>query len=90
MPAPRNLVPSALLNLALPADLRGRLDLHLYDEAERRIPKGAHQRFFIARILEFFEWGVLDLGAYGLPPGSIVKGPRAVLELLQRRLSVQS
>jgi hypothetical protein len=42
------------INLCLPEDLHARLMLHLYSESEQRVPQGAIQRFFVDRLLEFF------------------------------------
>lgn len=52
MPRPRAAIPRRLLNLALPEDLRARLDLHLYSEVEGRVPQGAYQEFFSRLIRE--------------------------------------
>ena len=66
----------------------GRLELHLYSEAEQRIPHAARQRFFTERLREFFTWHRLDLALYvpSLPPGSIVQGPGPLIELLKGKL----
>jgi hypothetical protein len=68
-----------------------RLELHLWSEAEQRIPHAARQKFFTQRLREFFEWEKMDLHAYipGLAPGSIVQGPPALIEFLKGRLNVQ-
>ena len=50
-----NLVPSTRLELALPTDIRSRLDLHLFSEVEGRIPQGAYTTFFEQRLREFFK-----------------------------------
>lgn len=42
------------LTMALPEDVRAKLDLHLFSQVEGRVPMGAYQRFFIERIKEFF------------------------------------
>lgn len=42
------------LTTTLPEDLRARLDLLLYSEAENRVPKGAIQEFLVERIREYF------------------------------------
>lgn len=83
-----NIIASSLINLALPSDVRGRLDLHLYSELEARIPVGAYQRFFVERIREFFSQEELDLAPYlNVPVGAmIVKGPRQSLKALKERL----
>lgn len=89
MPRPRNLVPSERINLALPGELKTRLDLYLYSTLEHRVPHAAYQRFFVGRLLEYFDWGTIDLAAYvpSLPPGSHVRGPKPLLELLIKGLT---
>lgn len=89
MPRPRNAIPSRNLHLMLAEEDAGRLELHLYSEAEQRIPHAARQKFFTQRLKEFFTWQRLDLALYipSLPPGSIVQGPTPLIEALQRRLS---
>jgi hypothetical protein len=42
------------LHLTLPEDLYGKLAVHLYSAAEGKVPKGAFQRFFCDRIVEYF------------------------------------
>lgn len=49
-----NVIRPIKLNISLPEDIRAKLDLYLYSEAEGRVPMGAYQRFFIERINEFF------------------------------------
>lgn len=85
MPRPRNAIPTEQINLTLPQDVKGRLDLHLVSESTAKIPQGAYQRFFLERIYEFFEWGSLDLAAYvvGLPAGSVLRGPKALIKMLE-------
>jgi len=65
-----------------------RLELHLYSEAEQRIPHAARQKFFTERMREFFGRKGLDLAPYfnGLPPGSIVYGSPALILRLQMSL----
>ena len=80
----RSIVPSVALNLALPEDWRVRVDLLLHSEFEGRVPKGAYQRFFLERLVDFFETQALDLGPYlgTLPGEASVRGrPTAVAKL---------
>ena len=88
MPTPRNAIPSRKLHLALPAEVGAALDLHLFSEVEGRIPKGSHARFLSERIREYLEWGALDLAPYlqDAPPGSVVWGPRGLVDLLRNAL----
>jgi len=75
-----------LLHLALPEDVRAKLDLHLFSPLEGRVPKGAYQAFFLERIANFFDSRRLDLSLYGLPPGYYVRGPREMVERLEALL----
>ena len=49
-----NVIRPIKLTTTLPEDVRAKLDLHLYSEAEGRVPKGAIQAFLIERIREYF------------------------------------
>lgn len=51
---PPNVIPSMRINLLLPADIKARLDLHLFSEVECCIPKGAYARFFETLTRDFF------------------------------------
>ena len=55
MPKPLNIIRSTRLNLAVPEDLRAKLDLFLWDSVSQRIPEGAYSQFFSARLREFFD-----------------------------------
>ena len=89
MPRPRNATPRRHLHITIPEDIGAKLELHLYSEAEQRVPYQAWQRFFEARIKEFFESQKLDLALYvpDLPPGSFIYGPSAYIERLKHVLS---
>jgi hypothetical protein len=92
MSRPPNVVPSAPLNVHLPAPLKERLDLFLYSEAEQRIPKGAYQEFFSARIREWLELRNLDLAPWtgGAPGELLIKGKPAALSWLVDQLVKES
>lgn len=49
-----NVTKPTKLTLMLPEDVRSRLDKHLYNASLRRVPLGAYQAFFVARINEYF------------------------------------
>jgi hypothetical protein len=68
-----------------------RLELHLFSEAEQRLPHAARQKFFTQRLREYFEWHKLDLALYdsSLPSGSVVQGPAPLIDFLRRKLYVQ-
>lgn len=55
MPRPKNTVPTVFKNIALPADLAGKVDLFLWSEVEGKIPFGAQQEFFTRLVREFFQ-----------------------------------
>jgi hypothetical protein len=90
VPRPRNAIPRERINLHLPEDVRGRLDLHLVSESTQKVPQGAYQRFFTERVHEYFEWGSIDLAAYisTLPHRSIIRGPRPLIELIREYFKV--
>lgn len=50
---PANIIPSERMTLWLPADLRARIDLHLFSEVEGRIPRGAYTEFFSSLAREY-------------------------------------
>lgn len=84
-----SLIPFVALNTTLPVPLRARLDEWLYSPLERRVPKGAYQAFFIARITEFFNESHLDLAPFlGTFPGeAVVRGPKDAIEALNTLLA---
>lgn len=81
MPARPRIDRPVKLLLSLPESIRARLDLHLVSSLEGRVPKGAYQEFFIARIREFFDWERCDTG------NGVVIGPKETIEELKRRLA---
>ena len=95
MPKPRNAVPGRDVHIVLAEEDASRLELHLWSEAEQRIPFAARQRFFTERLREFFGRGSIDLGLYlrDVQVGSYVYGPAPTIERLREELealSVQS
>lgn len=56
-----NILRPVPLTTTFPEDIRARLDLHLYSEAEGRVPKGAIQKFLIARIREYFDQSTIAI-----------------------------
>jgi threonine synthase len=54
MPRPKQTVPSATRNIALPQPLADKLDLELYSELEGRIPTGAYKSFFSNLLEQYF------------------------------------
>ncbi len=88
MSRPRGILRPIPLTLKLPEDERTRLDLFLYSDLESKVPFGAYQRFFLARLNEFFTWKTLDLGPYlGTTPGTFaIRGNPEVLKALEAHL----
>lgn len=54
MGRPRKTIRSTSLHLAIPEDLRSRLDVLLVSPAEKTIRPGAYQEFFIGLLNDFF------------------------------------
>lgn len=86
MPRKLNLDRPVALTLKLPESVRARLDLLLFSALEGRVPKGAYQDFFAARIQEFFEHRRLELTPYGFPSGYYISAPKEMLRELEFRL----
>lgn len=74
------------INLRLSSSAYVKLAAFLYSPVEGRIPKGAWAKFFTERIEEYFGWTRLDLHPYGMPQGFFVRGPKEMVEKLERRL----
>lgn len=86
MPRPKNIVPTQVLNTALPIDAYTMLSTFLFSEAEGRVPVGAYSNFLAARIREYFTLRQLDLAPLvGSPPGAFfVSGtPEAIHQLVE-------
>lgn len=77
------------LELSLPEDIRGWLDLKLFSPIEQRVPKGAYRALIIELIEERQKEEILDLAIGGIcPPGAyLVRGTRAAIEQLKALLS---
>jgi hypothetical protein len=88
MPGQKNLIPTEGLHVYLPVPEMTKLVSHLYSDLDGRVPKGAYQSFFTARLREYFSWKHLDLAPYsGSPPGAfIVSGTPETIEALKRTL----
>jgi len=88
MSRPPAITPNSVLNLAVPAHLRKRLDEYLMSEVEGRVPKGAYMAFFAERLREYFTHHPLDLAPYlGSVPGEhLVTGPLSTIAALQQHL----
>lgn len=90
MPAgrPSLLRKTSPLEVSLDPALRTRLDALLFSPVEKRIPKGAYQRFFNQVLVQTLNWTELDLSPYAgtFPTEAIVRGPEFAIEHLKRIL----
>lgn len=85
----KNIVPTEPLFVRLPAELKAKLDLHLFSEVEGRVPFGSHQTFISERLRDFFSSESLDLSPYAplSAPGTlVVRGSPTAIQLLKRIL----
>lgn len=83
--------PTRQFHIQLPEEEASRLELHLWSEAEQRIPYASRQRFIVERIREYFGRRTVDLAAYfpNLPAGTfLVHGDEATMNVLKERLHV--
>lgn len=53
MPRQPNIIPPSHLKTSLPQDLRARLDIHLWDDSQGRVPVGAYQRLLIMLLSDY-------------------------------------
>lgn len=87
MAKPKRAVEKKLLKAWIELELRARLDLELHSDLEGRVPLGRYSRFVEERLREYFNWEQLDLGAYGLPAGYFIKGPKDMIAALRLHLA---
>lgn len=86
---PKSIIPTEKLIVFIRAPLIARLQLHLWSEAEGKIPYGGYQKFFEERIQDFFDSEVLDLGTIAAGSAHIptdtfyVRGAPQALEILK-------
>jgi hypothetical protein len=80
--------PTASLDVHIDAELRTRLDLLLWSEAEGRVPKGAYQRIFNTLLTQLLDHKTLDLAPFlgTLPGEATVRGHPMTLERLVETL----
>ena len=55
MARPPNIIRPTQLELKLPEDLRGWLDVHLWSDSQQRVPQGAYKNLFVKLLLEYKE-----------------------------------
>jgi hypothetical protein len=81
---------SAPLEVSLDEELRARLDIKLWSEAEQRVPKGAYKSYFDRTVSRDLADVSLDLAPYaGTSPGTaVVRCSAATLETLKSLLEV--
>jgi len=53
VPRPANIIRSTKLNLCLPEDIRAWLDIHLWSDAELRVPLGSYQRLILSLLRKY-------------------------------------
>ncbi len=90
MPRPPNLIPSKVLNVALPLPVFTQMMLHLNSDLEGRVPHGAYSRFLAELLRDYFNTKAVDIGPRvnpDFPPGVyLLRGDAATIELLERTL----
>ena len=89
MARPKAAVPKALLKAKISQELRAKIDLELFSDLEGRVPLGKYSELVETLLKQHLEWGTLQLSVYGLPDGYYVRGPRAMLDELRRRLEAR-
>jgi hypothetical protein len=84
----KKIVPSQRVEIWLPEPLLEQLKAHLYSELERRVPQGAYQAFFSARLREYFSTAEFDLAPFAasMPGDYTVRGSPAAVAALERTL----
>jgi hypothetical protein len=92
MPRHPNLIPTQMLNVALPLPVYTQMCAYLHSDLERRIPQGAFSRFLSELIRQFFNEKHMDLAPYlNVPSGAlIVSGTPESIEALKRKLESQA
>lgn len=86
MPRQPDILRPTSLDLALPEDIRARLDLLLISPSEGKVPKGAYKRFFMELIKTHFDGEGLDLSEISgaTPPGRYsVRGDKESIKQLR-------
>lgn len=89
MSRPKLTTPTRMVKIYLKQPLAAKVDLHLFSEAEGRIPYSAWAKFLEERISDYFESAPLDLAT--IAPGSAhipsdtfyVRGLPQALEILK-------
>lgn len=81
---PPSIRKSAPLEVSLDEELRTRLDIKLWSEAEQRVPKGAYKAYFDGLVVRDLGFVSLDLAPFaGTAPGvAVVRGSPATIETL--------
>lgn len=89
MPRPKPIIPNEEIHITVPQDVKGKLAIHLWSNTEGKVPFGAYNDFFRARLQEYFDRGSLDLAPFvaACPPGSLVFGPKHLILLLNQQLT---
>jgi len=79
---------SAPLEVSLDEEVRTRLDITLWSEAEQRVPKGAYKTYFDRLVLRDLTERALDLAPYidSIPGEHVVRASAAAIEALKLHL----
>ncbi len=85
MPRPPDILRPIRLTTTFPEDIRAKLDLLLWSDAEGRVPKGAYQKFLLGLIDDHLKSETLDLAELSgiIPPRTYyVRGkPGSIIQL---------
>lgn len=89
---PASITPRQKIEVNLPEEVATRLKLYLTSGLDGKIPFGAYQSFFTARINEFFGQRVQDFSAHtGHGPGTVaLRGTPQALTILEQHLKAGS
>lgn len=87
-----NLIPSKVLNLALPLPLFEQMENFLFSDLEGRVPHGEYSRWLSQRIRDYFSEIPFDLALLipSCPPGVfLLRGDAKAVEVLLTYLKEQ-
>jgi len=83
---------SVPLEVALDEELRARLDIRLWSEAEQRVPKGAYKAYFDGLVSRDLATATLDLAPFAgtLPGTALLRGTPEAVQTLETLLKGSS
>ena len=81
---PPSIRKSSPLEVSLDEELRTRLDIKLWSEAEQRVPKGAYKTYFDRLVARDLSDAVLDLAPFaGTAPGeATIRGSASAIAII--------